>query len=305
MARLHLRPEVRASIQAEMGEGKIRYQLHPPILRALGMKRKLSLGPWVESLFRLLVAMRRLRGTGLDPFGYARVRRVERALVDEYRAMVERALASLGPETPRARGADRAAPRPRPRLRGREAPERPALPRGGPGTRRRGLTRAPPRHGPPPARGVRRGLRAPELLPGRLGPPSHPVDRERARAAPRGGARHPALRPLESRDGADASRGAPLRVRAADARAPVTGPTGRRRLPRPGHRDPAHGREHHSGRVRAPGGDRPLPRAASAGRHHPPDLRHARDRPGCPRRPGRRGGGRARTPGTACSRLGR
>jgi indolepyruvate ferredoxin oxidoreductase len=99
VARLHLRPEVRASIQAEMGEGKVRYQLHPPILRALGMKRKLSLGPWVESLFRLLVAMRRLRGTGLDPFGYARVRRVERALVDEYRAMIERALGSLGPES--------------------------------------------------------------------------------------------------------------------------------------------------------------------------------------------------------------
>ena len=98
VARLHLRPEVRASIQAEMGEAKVRYQLHPPILRALGMKRKLSLGTWVEGVFRLLVALRRLRGTALDPFGYAKVRRVERALVAEYRAMVERALRDLGPE---------------------------------------------------------------------------------------------------------------------------------------------------------------------------------------------------------------
>ena len=56
-------------------------------------------GPWVEGVFRLLVAMHRLRGTGLDPFGYARVRRVERALVDEYREMVERALRDLAPET--------------------------------------------------------------------------------------------------------------------------------------------------------------------------------------------------------------
>jgi indolepyruvate ferredoxin oxidoreductase len=98
VARLHLRPEVRASIRAELGEAKVRYQLHPPILRALGMERKLSLGPWIEGVFRLLVTLRRLRGTALDPFGYAKVRRVERALVAEYRAMVEGTLRDLGPE---------------------------------------------------------------------------------------------------------------------------------------------------------------------------------------------------------------
>jgi indolepyruvate ferredoxin oxidoreductase len=43
--------------------------------------------------------MRRVRGTALDPFGYARVRRVERELIDEYRAMVERTLRDLGPES--------------------------------------------------------------------------------------------------------------------------------------------------------------------------------------------------------------
>ncbi len=99
VARLHLRPEVRESIRAELGEAEVRYQIHPPILRALGLQRKLSLGTWIEGPFRLLVALRRLRGTALDPFGYARVRRVERALVDEYRGMVERALVGLGPES--------------------------------------------------------------------------------------------------------------------------------------------------------------------------------------------------------------
>jgi indolepyruvate ferredoxin oxidoreductase len=98
VARLHLRPEVRESIRAELGEVDVRHQLHPPILRALGLQRKLSLGTWVEGAFRLLVALRRLRGTALDPFGYASVRRVERELVEEYRGMVERALADLGPE---------------------------------------------------------------------------------------------------------------------------------------------------------------------------------------------------------------
>jgi indolepyruvate ferredoxin oxidoreductase len=99
VARLHLRPEVRTSIHAEMGEATVRYQLHPPLLRALGLQRKLSLGTWIEGPFRLLVSMRRLRGTLLDPFGYARVRRVERALVGEYRAMVERAVRDLTPDT--------------------------------------------------------------------------------------------------------------------------------------------------------------------------------------------------------------
>jgi indolepyruvate ferredoxin oxidoreductase len=97
VARLHLRPEVRASIRAELGDARVRYQIHPPILRAMGLRRKLSLGTWVEGAFRVLVALRGLRGTALDPFGYARVRRVERRLVDEYRAMVERALAGLEP----------------------------------------------------------------------------------------------------------------------------------------------------------------------------------------------------------------
>jgi indolepyruvate ferredoxin oxidoreductase len=39
--------------------------------------------------------MRGLRGSALDPFGWPEVRRVERALVGEYRALVEKALVAL------------------------------------------------------------------------------------------------------------------------------------------------------------------------------------------------------------------
>ncbi len=100
VARLHLKPEMQASLAAEFGaSARVHYQLHPPILRALGWTRKIALGRWFEAAFRLLVACRRLRGTPLDPFGHAEVRRVERALVGEYRAMVERALAGLSPAT--------------------------------------------------------------------------------------------------------------------------------------------------------------------------------------------------------------
>jgi indolepyruvate ferredoxin oxidoreductase len=42
--------------------------------------------------------MRRLRGTRLDPFGKAEVRRVERALIGEYQDMVARAISKLTPE---------------------------------------------------------------------------------------------------------------------------------------------------------------------------------------------------------------
>ena len=43
--------------------------------------------------------MRRLRGTKLDPFGRAKVRRVERELVGEYEEMVAEALARLTPDS--------------------------------------------------------------------------------------------------------------------------------------------------------------------------------------------------------------
>jgi len=43
--------------------------------------------------------MRGVRGTAFDPFGRAEVRRVERALIGEYRALIEQALAGLSPES--------------------------------------------------------------------------------------------------------------------------------------------------------------------------------------------------------------
>jgi indolepyruvate ferredoxin oxidoreductase len=91
VARLHL-----ASLPSE---GRFWFHLHPPVLRALGLKRKLKLGRWFVPAFRMLRAMRRLRGTALDPFGHAKVRRVERELIGEYRELVSRALEQLAPDT--------------------------------------------------------------------------------------------------------------------------------------------------------------------------------------------------------------
>ncbi|MFF0630877.1 indolepyruvate ferredoxin oxidoreductase family protein [Nocardia sp. NPDC004151] len=100
VARLSLDPEVRRAVEAEFGPGaRISYRLHPPALRALGLKNKLELGPWFRPVYRALMALRRLRGTRLDPFGRAEIRRTERALITEYRATITELLESLNPGT--------------------------------------------------------------------------------------------------------------------------------------------------------------------------------------------------------------
>jgi indolepyruvate ferredoxin oxidoreductase len=99
VARLLLEEEGRAPARrlAEEG-GRVTWLLHPPLLRALGLGRKLAFPSWTAPLFRLLARGRVLRGTWLDPFGRTRVRRVERELPDEFRAALCNVLAALKPE---------------------------------------------------------------------------------------------------------------------------------------------------------------------------------------------------------------
>jgi indolepyruvate ferredoxin oxidoreductase len=100
VARLHLKADLPRTLAEEFPGGvKVQYNLHPPLLRALGLTRKLKLGAWFDGAFRTLRGMKKLRGTALDPFGRAQVRRVERALPAEYRAMIERLLNGLSPDT--------------------------------------------------------------------------------------------------------------------------------------------------------------------------------------------------------------
>jgi indolepyruvate ferredoxin oxidoreductase len=98
VARLCLDDAEKAKLEAEFGaDAKVFWHLHPPVLRTLGMQRKIKLGPWFRPIFRSLRAMRRVRGTALDPFGYARIRKIERALATQYRHTVEAALTGLSP----------------------------------------------------------------------------------------------------------------------------------------------------------------------------------------------------------------
>jgi indolepyruvate ferredoxin oxidoreductase len=100
VARLHLKADLGRRLAEEFpGGARVQYNLHPPLLRALGVTRKLKFGTWFDAAFRTLAGLKGLRGTALDPFGWAAVRRVERALPGEYRALVERTLPGLSRDT--------------------------------------------------------------------------------------------------------------------------------------------------------------------------------------------------------------
>lgn len=90
VARLHLLPRFDEERNRLVPGGKhLRYRLHPPVLKALGMKKKLALPPVVaRPMFVALRAMRRTRGTPFDVFGRTSMRTLERQLVGDYIALV-------------------------------------------------------------------------------------------------------------------------------------------------------------------------------------------------------------------------
>ncbi|WP_245607452.1 indolepyruvate ferredoxin oxidoreductase family protein [Pseudonocardia spinosispora] len=96
VARLLTDPEFERRLAAEVPGGtKMRYRLHPPVLRAMGRDNKIAFGPWLRPVLRTLAKGKRLRGTPLDPFGRTSIRRLERELRDSYTTMIARLSSSL------------------------------------------------------------------------------------------------------------------------------------------------------------------------------------------------------------------
>src|SRR5262249_20241177 len=63
VARLHLQNDLAHTLAEEFPGGvRVQYNLHPPLLRALGLTRKIKLGSWFDSAFRMLARMKGLRG---------------------------------------------------------------------------------------------------------------------------------------------------------------------------------------------------------------------------------------------------
>ncbi|NRR30814.1 indolepyruvate ferredoxin oxidoreductase family protein [Oxalobacteraceae bacterium] len=80
------------------GDIKLKFHLAPPLLAkhdSKGQLIKQEFGPWMMKAFGVLAKFKGLRGTALDVFGYTAERKMERALIVEYRQTVEALLPKL------------------------------------------------------------------------------------------------------------------------------------------------------------------------------------------------------------------
>ncbi len=99
VARLHTDTAFLGKVNAMFeGDFKLNYHLAPPLLARKNDKgelQKSSFGPWVQIGFRVLASLKGLRGGALDVFGRSEERRMERALIGEYRDAIEGMLSTL------------------------------------------------------------------------------------------------------------------------------------------------------------------------------------------------------------------
>ncbi len=91
-------------VKSSFAGDNLRFEFHlaPPLLArrdpATGEPKKMSFGPWVLTLFKLLAKFKVLRGTPFDPFGYSHERRSERQLIADYEALLQEIVDNLSPD---------------------------------------------------------------------------------------------------------------------------------------------------------------------------------------------------------------
>jgi indolepyruvate ferredoxin oxidoreductase len=102
VARLHTDAGFLNKVNAMFeGDFKLNYHLAPPLIASKneqGELQKQQFGPWMLAGFKVLVRLKGLRGTPLDIFGRTEERKMERALIDDYKASIEEVLSSLTTE---------------------------------------------------------------------------------------------------------------------------------------------------------------------------------------------------------------
>jgi indolepyruvate ferredoxin oxidoreductase len=102
VARLQSDPAFLAKLADQFEDGfKLKYHLAPPLLAAKNAKGELvkkTYGGWMKGAFGVLARFKGLRGTAFDVFGYTEERKTERALIAEYRTLVDELLGSLSAE---------------------------------------------------------------------------------------------------------------------------------------------------------------------------------------------------------------
>jgi indolepyruvate ferredoxin oxidoreductase len=103
VARLLLKDGFLDRISEEAGPSTVYFHLHPPLLRAMGLGRKIKIrAAWAVPALRALLVLRPLRGTALDPFGRTRMRRQERQLIDDFERAADSAAQMLSEDLERA-----------------------------------------------------------------------------------------------------------------------------------------------------------------------------------------------------------
>ncbi len=100
VARLYASEDFKASVRKQFdGVGKMSVWLAPPMISRIdpttGRPKKIKFGPWIFQAFSVLAAFKGLRGGLFDPFSRNPERVAERALVEDYFAMVDGLLSEL------------------------------------------------------------------------------------------------------------------------------------------------------------------------------------------------------------------
>ena len=81
---------------------RFEFLMAPPLFarrdKLTGEPKKMSFGPWLLGVLRVLKKFKVLRGTPLDPFGYSEERRTERRLIAEYEKLLAEIIEHLTPD---------------------------------------------------------------------------------------------------------------------------------------------------------------------------------------------------------------
>jgi len=102
VARLYTNGDFLEKLKREFdGNFRLEFHLAPPFLAppdpTTGHRKKKAFGLWMFTAFKLLAALKHLRGTPFDPFGRTEERRTERRLINDYKALVENVAGQLTP----------------------------------------------------------------------------------------------------------------------------------------------------------------------------------------------------------------
>lgn len=98
VARLHRETLEKAVAEQFTDVRAIRFHLAPPMFAKKdkqGRPVKSEFGPWMMKVFGVLAALKPIRGTPLDIFGYSAERKMERALIGEYQKTMDEISGSI------------------------------------------------------------------------------------------------------------------------------------------------------------------------------------------------------------------